>query len=203
MRSSPTTRIKWPLMLLSLVSLAALVHVDSVVGGQSRMAAAAVSRHPLRPGSGPRLQSKPPSVIETLREMKQFTIFLKALEAVGMIESLEKTEDCTVFAPTDEAFNKLPPKKLEDLMKAENKESLGLLLSYHISPFPMQVSEVAKIKGRYAILRTGGPGAYVTVDARGEKLKVNKATIMSNDIVTSNGFLQVIDAVLDPKDPNP
>jgi len=174
--------------------------VESRQGGRHD---AADFRNPLRSGSGPRLQSKLPSMIETLREMKQFTIFLKALAAVGMIELLEKTEDCTVFAPTDEAFGKLPPEKLEDLMKEENKESLGLLLSYHISPFPMQVSEVAKVKGRYAVLRTGVPGAYVTVDARGAKLKVNKATITSSDIVTSNGYLQVIDAVLDQKDPYP
>jgi uncharacterized surface protein with fasciclin (FAS1) repeats len=133
-------------------------------------------------------------IVDTAVAAGQFNTLAKALQAAGLVDTLKGKGPFTVFAPTDDAFAKLPPGTLDDLLKPENKEKLQAILLYHVVPGKVTAAQVKKMKSAKTV-----NGQEVTVSARGGAVKVNDATVIKADVMASNGVIHVIDSVLLPK----
>lgn len=134
-------------------------------------------------------------VVDTAMANPQFSTLAKAIQAAGLVDTLRGAGPYTVFAPTDEAFNKLPKGKLDELMKPENKEKLAALLQYHVVSGQVNAADVAALK----TAKTVG-GKNIKISAKNAEVKLNNsATVVSTDIQCSNGVIHVIDTVLMPK----
>ncbi|HEX8294792.1 MAG TPA: fasciclin domain-containing protein, partial [Chthoniobacteraceae bacterium] len=98
----------------------------------------------------------------------------------------------TVFAPTDEAFAKLPKGTVEDLLKPENKEKLGKILAYHVVSGKVMAADVKTMMAKSA------NGAELDIKVKGDNVTVNDAKVLKTDVAASNGVIHVIDTVLLP-----
>lgn len=135
---------------------------------------------------------KPPAdIVDTAVGAGQFKTLAKALEAAGLIETLKGTGPFTVFAPTDEAFAKVPKDKLDALLK--DKKALTAVLTYHVVPGKVIATDVVKLDSAKTV--QGMPLAIVVTDG---KVKINSANVVKTDIACKNGVIHVIDAVLLP-----
>jgi transforming growth factor-beta-induced protein len=133
-------------------------------------------------------------IVDTAVAAGSFKTLAAALQAAGLVDTLKGPGPFTVFAPTDEAFAKLPAGTVEDLLKPENKEKLRAILLYHVVPGEVTSKEVAKLHSA----KTVG-GETVTIAAKDGKVMVNDATVIKVDVLASNGVIHVIDTVLLPK----
>lgn len=131
-------------------------------------------------------------IVETAIAAGNFSTLAKALTAAGLIETLKGTGPFTVFAPTDEAFAKLPQQTLSDLLKPENKEKLTAILTYHVVPDKVMASQVAKISQAITV-----QGQSLRVDTK-DGVRINDAKVIVADVEASNGVIHVIDSVLLP-----
>ena len=133
-------------------------------------------------------------IVATAVEAGKFKTLAAALEAAGLVEALQGKGPFTVFAPTDEAFGKLPAGTLENLLKPENKDKLAAVLKYHV--VPGRIFSDAAAKGATVDALNGDP-----LRTRSEKghVFVNDARVITADIDTANGVVHVIDSVLLPK----
>jgi uncharacterized surface protein with fasciclin (FAS1) repeats len=129
-------------------------------------------------------------IVETASEAGSFKTLLKAAEAAGLVSTLRSEGPLTVFAPTDEAFAKLPPGTIEGLLK--DREKLGAILKYHVVPGRLTAQKVADQQS----LRTV-QGKELKVDLSGG-VKVGTARVLRTDIEASNGVIHIIDSVLLP-----
>ena len=120
-----------------------------------------------------------------------------ALTAAEWVEPLKGAGPYTVFAPTNEAFAKLDPAVLADLLKPENKEKLAAILKFHVVPGKIAAADA---KGATVDLTTLN-GAVVKVDGKGDVVKVGEATVTKTDIMASNGVIHLIDTVIMPPAP--
>jgi uncharacterized surface protein with fasciclin (FAS1) repeats len=123
-----------------------------------------------------------------------FPTLVAALRAAGLVETLKVSGPFTVFAPTEEAFAKLPPGTLETLLKPENKARLRSILLYHVVPGKVLSEAVMELDS----VRTA-EGQTVAVKTVNGDLMVNNARVRRPDIAASNGVIHVIDAVLFPE----
>lgn len=139
--------------------------------------------------------AKPANIVETAVAAGQFKTLAAALEAAGLIDTLTGEGPFTVFAPTDEAFAKLPAGTVESLLKPENKEKLKAILLYHVVPGNVTAKQVMKLNGRTVKTVEGGSVKVSTTHG----VKVNDANVTKTDIHASNGVIHVIDTVLLPK----
>lgn len=133
-------------------------------------------------------------IVETATKAGSFTTLAKALDAAGLTETLKGAGPFTVFAPTDEAFAKLPAGALDELLKPENKDKLKAILTYHVVSGKVMASDVAKMDGKMAKTVQGGELHISTAGG----VKVDNATVTQPDIAASNGVIHVIDTVLMP-----
>jgi uncharacterized surface protein with fasciclin (FAS1) repeats len=133
-------------------------------------------------------------IVDTAVANGKFTTLVTAVKAAGLVETLKGTGPFTVFAPTDEAFAKLPKGTVEDLLKPENKAKLAAILTYHVVPGKVMAAD---IKGKKMGVKTV-QGTEVAVDATGD-VKINDAKVTIADVATSNGVIHAIDTVLMPK----
>lgn len=124
----------------------------------------------------------------------KFNTLVAAVKAAGLVETLKGAGPFTVFAPTDEAFAKLPKGTLEDLLNPANKAKLQSILTYHVVPGTVMAADVAKLHTAKTV-----EGQNVTIKATGGKVMVDAANVTKTDIVASNGVIHVIDAVILPK----
>jgi transforming growth factor-beta-induced protein len=131
------------------------------------------------------------NIVQTAIAAGQFKTLVKAVEAAGLAETLSGTGPFTVFAPTDEAFAKLPEGALESLLK--NPEALKSVLLYHVVPGKVMAADVVKLKTAKTAL-----GQSVQIDAS-KDVRVENANVVKTDITASNGVIHVIDTVLMPK----
>jgi len=138
--------------------------------------------------------AKPMDIVETAIGAGQFKTLAAALEAAGLIDALKGSGPFTVFAPTDEAFAKLPAGTLESLLRPENKEKLKAILLYHVVPGDVPASQVLKLNGRSVKTLQG---SSVKVDTR-DGVRVNDAKVIKTDVKASNGVIHIIDTVLLP-----
>lgn len=168
-----------------MVARAALLMLLAVVGAQPLSAKVDVSGETV----------KPANIVETAVAAGQFKTLTAALEAAGLIDTLTGEGPFTVFAPTDEAFAKLPAGTVESLLKPENKEKLKAILLYHVVPGNVTAKQVMKLNGRTVKTVEGGSVKVNTTHG----VKVNDANVTKTDIHASNGVIHVIDTVLLPK----
>lgn len=124
----------------------------------------------------------------------KFNTLVAAVKAAGLVETLKGAGPFTVFAPTDEAFAKLPAGTLEDLLKPANKAKLQSVLTYHVVSGKVMAADVVKLHTAKTV-----EGQNVTIKATGGKVTVDAANVTKTDIVASNGVIHVIDAVILPK----
>ncbi|HEX6212402.1 MAG TPA: fasciclin domain-containing protein [Methylomirabilota bacterium] len=129
-------------------------------------------------------------IVDTAVAAGSFTTLAKALEAAGLVETLKGPGPFTVFAPTDDAFAKLPAGTLEALLA--DKAKLTEVLTYHVVPGKVMAADVVKLE-RAATVQ----GQSVMISTR-PGVKVDNANVTKTDIVASNGVIHVIDAVILP-----
>jgi uncharacterized surface protein with fasciclin (FAS1) repeats len=134
------------------------------------------------------------NIVETAVAAGNFTTLAKALQAADLVEALSGPGPYTVFAPTDDAFAKLPAGTLQDLLKPENKAKLQAILKYHVVSGDVRAADVVKIDTAKTL-----EGASLPVSVADGKAKVGSATVVKTDIVASNGVIHVIDTVLIPQ----
>lgn len=144
---------------------------------------------------GPGETAKQANIVETAVAAGQFKTLAAALEAAGLIDALTGEGPFTVFAPTDEAFAKLPAGTVESLLKPENKEKLKAILLYHVVPGNITAKQVVKLNGRTVKTLEGRSFKVNTMDG----VTVDDARVTKTDIQASNGVIHVIDTVLVPK----
>ncbi|MFI4896824.1 MAG: fasciclin domain-containing protein [Phycisphaerales bacterium JB059] len=134
-------------------------------------------------------------LVETAVGAGQFTILAKALTEAGLVEALKGKGPFTVFAPTDEAFKKLPKGTLETLLKPENKDQLVSILTYHVVSGNVLASDVVKLNNAATL---NGQRVDITTGSGG--VMVDQAKVIATDVKASNGTIHVIDTVMLPED---
>jgi transforming growth factor-beta-induced protein len=133
-------------------------------------------------------------IVDTAVNAGSFKTLAAALKAAGLVDTLKGTGPFTVFAPTDEAFAKLPPGTVETLLKPENKAKLAGILTYHVVSGNVKAADVVKLKSAKTV-----QGQSVAIDAA-DGVKINDAKVVKADIDCGNGVIHVIDTVLLPKE---
>jgi uncharacterized surface protein with fasciclin (FAS1) repeats len=133
-------------------------------------------------------------IVDTAVSAGSFKTLTAALDAAGLVEPLKGKGPFTVFAPTDEAFAKLPEGTLKSLLKPENKQKLTSILTYHVVAGNVKAADVIKLSSAKTL-----NGQSVTIKTAGGKVFINGATVVKADIATSNGTIHVIDTVLLPR----
>lgn len=139
------------------------------------------------------------NIVETAKSAGNFTTLLAAAEAAGLVEALSGPGPITVFAPTDEAFAKLPAGTVEDLLKPENKEKLAGILSYHVIPGAVTAEQVPMEMTAIDTLKSGGDKS-IEVMKSADGVTVDGAKVVTADIMADNGVIHVIDSVILPSD---
>ena len=133
-------------------------------------------------------------IVDTAVAAGSFKTLAAALQAADLVDTLKGDGPFTVFAPTDEAFAKLPAGTVESLLKPENKAKLQAILTYHVVAGSVSSSEVVKLKSAKTV-----NGQSVAIKVAGGKVSVDGARVVKADIQTSNGVIHVIDSVILPK----
>jgi uncharacterized surface protein with fasciclin (FAS1) repeats len=136
-----------------------------------------------------------PDIVDTAVAAGSFKTLAAALGAAGLVDTLKGKGPFTVFAPTDEAFAKLPKGTVEDLLKPENKAKLAAILTYHVLSGVVKAATVVTMDGQTAATVNG---ASVAIGVKGGKVTVAGANVVTTDIMTSNGVIHVIDSVILP-----
>lgn len=132
-------------------------------------------------------------IVDTAVSAGSFETLVAAVKAAGLVDTLKGDGPFTVFAPTDEAFAKLPEGTVENLLKPENKDQLVAVLTYHVVPGKVMSGDIA---GKSLDAKTV-QGSDLEIDAT-DGVKVDNANVVSADIETSNGVIHVIDTVVLP-----
>ena len=135
------------------------------------------------------------TIVETAVAAGNFKTLVAAVQAAGLVDTLNGKGPFTVFAPTDAAFAKLPAGTLEMLLKPENKAKLAAILTYHVVPGSVKAADVVKLKYAGTV-----NGQRVDIKVDGAKVTVDGAAVTATDIACSNGVIHVIDTVILPVD---
>jgi len=133
----------------------------------------------------------PKDIVDTAVAAGNFKTLVAAVQAAGLVDALKGAGPFTVFAPTDEAFAKLPAGTVDALLK--DPKALGDILKYHVVAGKVMAADVVKLTSADTLL-----GKSVAIKAEGGKVMVNEANVTATDIEASNGVIHVIDAVLMP-----
>lgn len=132
-------------------------------------------------------------IIDLAATNGNFNTLSAALKAAGLVDVMKGKGPFTVFAPTDEAFAKLPKGRVENLLKPENIEQLKAILTYHVVSGKVMAADVVKLDSATTL-----NGADVSIAVKEETVKVNDATVVKTDVVASNGIIHVVDTVILP-----
>ena len=138
--------------------------------------------------------AKAADIVDTAGAAGSFKTLVTAVKAAGLVDTLKGKGPFTVFAPTDEAFAKLPNGTLDKLLKPENKKQLVAILTYHVVPGKVMAKDLAGQK----TMAKSVEGSEIAVDAT-DGVKVDNAKVVKADIQASNGVIHAIDAVIMPK----
>ena len=155
-------------------------------------------------GGAPMYPSK--NIIQNAVNSKDHTTLVAAVKAAGLVDTLQGAGPFTVFAPTNDAFAKLPAGTVDTLLKAENKPTLTKVLTYHVVPGRLTATNLMKavkdgggtaklttVAGGEIVVKDAGPGKLSVTDSKGDV-----ATVTIGDVLQSNGVIHVIDTVLLP-----
>ena len=137
------------------------------------------------------------NIVDTAVEAGKFKTLAAALGAAGLVDAVKGPGPFTVFAPSDEAFAKLPKGTVETLLKPENKEKLKAILTYHVVPGKVMAKDVLGVKGAKSL-----NGQRIDVKVDGGKVMVDGAQVVGTDIACTNGVIHVIDSVILPSEDN-
>src|SRR5580693_5308084 len=146
------------------------------------------------------------NIVQNAVNSQDHTTLVAAVKAAGLVDTLSGAGPFTVFAPTNEAFAKLPAGTVDNLLKPENKATLTKVLTYHVVPGRMTAANLMKavkdgegqaklktVSGDWLIVKSAGPGKLSVTDAKGDVAMVTIA-----DVMQSNGVIHVLDTVLLP-----
>jgi uncharacterized surface protein with fasciclin (FAS1) repeats len=138
--------------------------------------------------------AKKMDIVDTAVSAGSFNTLVAAVKAAGLVDTLKGDGPFTVFAPTDEAFAKLPAGTIENLLKPENKDQLTAILTYHVISGKVKAKDVVKLSSATTV-----QGSDVTIMVKnGGVVLNNDSNVTSTDIATSNGVIHVIDTVILP-----
>jgi uncharacterized surface protein with fasciclin (FAS1) repeats len=192
------------LMSKRFALIAAAAALALTAGAAVPLSAAEMSEKTVNVGGAPMYPSK--NIIQNAVNSKDHTTLVAAVKAAGLVDTLSGPGPFTVFAPTNEAFAKLPAGTVDNLLKPENKETLVKVLTYHVVPGRMTAVNLMKavkdgegaaklktVAGEDIWVRQAGPGKLTITDSKGDVAMVTIA-----DVIQSNGVIHVIDTVLLP-----
>ncbi|MFW9974203.1 MAG: fasciclin domain-containing protein [Candidatus Thorarchaeota archaeon] len=131
------------------------------------------------------------NIVETAKAAGSFKTLLAAAEAADLVDTLSNKGPFTIFAPTDDAFSKLPKGTVESLLK--DKAKLTAILTYHVVPGKVMSKDVLKLKNAKTV-----QGQKVKIDTK-NGVKIDNANVVKADVEASNGVIHVIDAVILPQ----
>ncbi|HAN99011.1 MAG TPA: hypothetical protein DCQ98_16960 [Planctomycetaceae bacterium] len=134
------------------------------------------------------------TIVATAVGAEDFSTLVAAVKAAGLVDVLNGDGPFTVFAPTNEAFAKLPEGTVADLLKPENKEKLIAVLKYHVVPGKVMAADVVKLTEAAT-----AQGQKVTIKVEDGTVFVDSAKVVKTDIECSNGVIHVIDSVILPR----
>lgn len=133
-------------------------------------------------------------IVDTAIRAGNFNTLVAAVKAAGLVDTLKSDGPFTVFAPTDEAFAKLPAGAVESLLLPENKAKLQSILTYHVVSGKVLAKDVVKLDSAKTV-----EGQSVTIKSMSGGVMVDNARVIKADILSSNGVIHVIDTVIMPK----
>ena len=142
--------------------------------------------------AAPEAKEKKADIVDTAVGAGSFKTLVAAVKAAGLAETLKSPGPFTVFAPTDEAFAKLPPGTVEALLK--DKAKLTAILTYHVVPGSVKAADVVKLKEAKTV-----QGGSVTIQVKDGGVTIDGAKVVKTDIECANGVIHVIDTVILPK----
>ncbi|WP_419727611.1 fasciclin domain-containing protein [Terrisporobacter petrolearius] len=138
---------------------------------------------------------KEKDIVDIAVNDSRFTTLVEGLKAAGLVDTLKGEGPFTVFAPTNDAFEKLPEGTLEELLKAENKDKLNDILLYHVAKGKFDAKEVSNMDGKQITLANG---KTANISVKDGEVFINDAKVIITDIMAKNGIIHVIDTVLLP-----
>jgi uncharacterized surface protein with fasciclin (FAS1) repeats len=133
-------------------------------------------------------------IVDTAISAGSFNTLVAAVKAAGLVDTLKGAGPFTVFAPTDEAFAKLPAGTVDELLKPENKSKLVAILTYHVVPGKVMAEDVVKLHEAKTV-----NGQELMVKSDMGSVMVDNATVVKTDILCTNGVIHVIDTVMLPQ----
>jgi len=136
---------------------------------------------------------KKADIVDTAVAAGDFTTLAAALQAGGLVDTLKSDGPFTVFAPTDEAFAKLPAGTVENLLKPENKDQLVEILTYHVVPGKVMAADVVTLSSAET-----ANGSDVRIRVEEQSVFINDSRVIATDIAASNGVIHVVDTVILP-----
>ena len=145
------------------------------------------------PASTTAADAMAPNIVSVAAGAGQFNTLVAAVQAAGLVDTLQSPGPFTVFAPTDEAFAKLPAGTLDDLLLPENKAQLAAILEYHVVAGEVLAADVVNLSSAATV-----EGQSVAITAGASGVRVNDANVIKTDVMASNGVIHVIDTVLIP-----
>jgi uncharacterized surface protein with fasciclin (FAS1) repeats len=206
--SPPLAQLQWekmePVMSKRFALFASAAFLAVVAATSAPLYADAMSEKTVNVGGAPMYPSK--NIIQNAVNSKDHTTLVAAVKAAGLVDTLSGPGPFTVFAPTNEAFAKLPAGTVDNLLKPDNKSTLTKVLTYHVVPGRMTAGNLMKavkdgdgeaklktVDGEDIIVKQMGPGKLSITDSKGDVARVTIA-----DVLQSNGVIHVIDTVLLP-----
>jgi uncharacterized surface protein with fasciclin (FAS1) repeats len=193
-----------PIMSKRFALIAAAAVVAWAASAAAPLSADSMAEKTVKVGGAPMYPSK--NIIQNAVNSKDHTTLVAAVKAAGLVDTLQGAGPFTVFAPTNEAFAKLPAGTVDTLLKPENKATLTKVLTYHVVPGRMTAvnlmravkdgegqAKLTTVAGEDLWVKQAGPGKLTITDAKGDVAMVTIA-----DVLQSNGVIHVIDTVLLP-----
>jgi uncharacterized surface protein with fasciclin (FAS1) repeats len=134
-------------------------------------------------------------IVDIASEDDRFETLVTALNAAGIVDTLKGAGPFTVFAPTDDAFAKLAPGTVDELLKPQNKDTLVNILTYHVTPGKVTAADALKLDGKEVTMVNGDPAR---IEVRDGSVYIEGARVIMTDIMAKNGVIHVIDTVMMP-----
>lgn len=140
-------------------------------------------------------ENKSKDIVDIAVSDGRFKTLVSALKAAGLVDTLKGQGPFTVFAPTDDAFAKLPANKINELLKPENKELLVNILTYHVIPNKIMATDVVKLNDKEVEMANG---VKAKIMIKNNEVYIDGAKVIVTDIMAKNGVIHVIDTVMMP-----
>lgn len=168
-----------------MIHITKLVNASLTIVAFSLLATASFADHHKEKGNK--------DIVDVAVAAGQFSTLAAALEAADLVDTLKGDGPFTVFAPTDEAFRKLPEGSLDSLLLPENRDQLVSILTYHVVAGKVMAADIVQLESATTV-----NGSDVDISVDGETVRIDQANVISADIAASNGVIHVIDAVILP-----